>query len=429
MIVDLFLSIGILFSTYTQFRFAELPVGPGEILLSIWLLIRAFGMLNDRNIEISRTTKKIFLFWLLMVIALCVGTMRLYFIGENHVPSLVMHDFFAYVFAGCISVACVFQRYADFHFRRTARQLIFFGNVTLGIQLLQAFKWITLSFTNPWYYDRMRGWTHNSNQLAFQCLVLVFLAIHVADHTDSPGKKVAAYISTGLPICVGFLTKSDGFAICILITGALFFGKKLFDSIFVFRNDRGASQVWKTFYLLGMTLIALSAAPGVLDLSGYLSIDRQVISRREEGALQRDFGYRKALGKKALEKGIRDYFLGLGPGPHLTRINNLRHPGLEPTPSFEAHNTTLDIFLQGGILAVVNLAWVVGSAFISNIRYRRFALAILLIGMVGYGSTHFIIRYPIVWFILCLSLSPNVRNNNSADPLLLPQSSLNLRTA
>jgi hypothetical protein len=109
---------------------------------------------------------------------------------------------------------------------------------------------------------------------------------------------------------------------------------------------------------------------------------------------------------------------GLGPGPHLrtppslllvrmatlNRPKAVLHPDANGTPNFEAHNTTLDLFLQGGLLAVLSFFWLVAMALFSTYKARLAGLTTLLCGLFLFGMSALIIRHPIFWFTIALCL-------------------------
>jgi O-antigen ligase len=106
------------------------------------------------------------------------------------------------------------------------------------------------------------------------------------------------------------------------------------------------------------------------------------------------------LWAEALEKGMGAAMLGLGPGPHLTQ----KAWKLSPPAKFEAHNTPLDLFVQGGLLALLAIAGLYASLLLATTRAKLPALAALACASVVFSMFHFIIRHPIFWFgvVLCL---------------------------
>jgi hypothetical protein len=117
-------------------------------------------------------------------------------------------------------------------------------------------------------------------------------------------------------------------------------------------------------------------------------------------------------------RGIESGMLGLGPGPHLeippsivagrrdstNDPKHVEHPELGFVPNFEAHNTLLDLFIQGGLIAVLSLGWLMATALVVTRRAELDALTTLLCGLATFSIFHLIVRHPIFWFAISLCL-------------------------
>lgn len=118
-----------------------------------------------------------------------------------------------------------------------------------------------------------------------------------------------------------------------------------------------------------------------------------------------------------MEKGLKSGSLGLGPGPHLERPPVADRQFLQRP--FEAHNTVLDLYLQGGLLAVMALVWIVGAAMSFAWRAGFDALLVLGVSTIIFSMPHLIIRHPIVWFSLAFCLvagNPTALRRQLAEP-------------
>jgi len=121
---------------------------------------------------------------------------------------------------------------------------------------------------------------------------------------------------------------------------------------------------------------------------------------------------------RAMRRGIETGMLGLGPGPHLEIPSSIvagrrestndpkhvEHPELGFVPNFEAHNTLLDLFIQGGLIAVLSLGWLVATALVGTHRAELDALTTMLCGLVIFSIFHLIVRHPVFWFAISLCL-------------------------
>jgi len=107
------------------------------------------------------------------------------------------------------------------------------------------------------------------------------------------------------------------------------------------------------------------------------------------------------LWAEAFDKGIGAAMMGLGPGPHLTKAKAWKR---SPPVKFESHDTPLELFTRGGLLALLAIAWLYTSLILATLRAKLPALAALSCAVVVFSMFHFIIRHPIFWFgvVLCL---------------------------
>src|SRR5690606_14715403 len=106
------------------------------------------------------------------------------------------------------------------------------------------------------------------------------------------------------------------------------------------------------------------------------------------------------LWQEAIERGLYSGFIGLGPGPQLTSKSYKR----PPPDKFEAHNTPLDLFSQGGLLAIGAFFWLCLSTFRDAWRARLPGMAALVCGFATFSMFHFVVRHPFFWFgvVICL---------------------------
>jgi hypothetical protein len=122
--------------------------------------------------------------------------------------------------------------------------------------------------------------------------------------------------------------------------------------------------------------------------------------------------------RDALRRGVDSGMLGLGPGPHLDipfvliegRMGpsddpkDIEHPDISGIPNFEAHNTLLDLFTQCGLIGVLSVVWLFGISLLGTIRAKLDGLTTMLCGVAVFSIFHLIVRHPIFWFMVSLSL-------------------------
>lgn len=396
MVRDALLAAGVLASAFTQLRVDGTSIGPGEVCLAIWLVVT---FVSDVRVGggLSRNVRPLLGFWLLFGAALCIGSMTTFMLAETTSRAYLVHDCMAYAMLASLSILAVIQIDAPSRLRRTAAALVALGSLVLALQLAQAANVVTVPGVDVWYYDRLVGWSNNANQLGLLSLVVALLALHLAETSRSALHKVLALAGMVLPVVVGVMTKSDAFVFGLLIGGAAFMVSRLRCG-----ERTGLALGFAGWSLVLLVVPALTAAIIHLDHASVGASDRAVL----DAGLQRDVHYRTELVRAGVEKGIASGWLGLGPGPHLVRPTDLREPQWDALPNFEAHNTAVDLFLQGGLLAVAALGWFYVVAIWTAIAGRHVALASLLLGLAAFGLTHFIVRHPAVWLVVAMALTP-----------------------
>jgi hypothetical protein len=414
---DPLLVLGILLSTASQLRPANVPIGPGEVCLLAWMVPTLCHLMMQREFRFTPALSRMVIFWLLFGLAQSIGTLTGFVIGDVHDTSLFLHDVFAYPLLAAVSLLSVAGPDARPRLHRVAWLLVTMGSAILALQVAHVWGLISVGSLDPWYWDRVRGWSSNPNQLAFLCAVLWLLSLHLADVAVSAPVRIAAIATAILPIYVGRLTKSDTFALVLVASGLIFITLKLRSWLLHQPRPTFRSTVaWLA--LLALPLLVASIVP----LAHTLSVDAEALARNLAKGTEQDTEntaeVRFAIWKQAFDRGLESGMLGLGPGPHLPipesilegragssdDPKDIEHPADNGIPNFEAHNTPLDIFTQGGLLAVLSLYWLVGTAFLLTFRARLYGLTTLVSTLTIFTMFHLFVRPPIFWLAIALCL-------------------------
>jgi hypothetical protein len=396
MIPDSLLALGLLLATATQLRFGDTPFGPGEICLAVWLGLFLYRQAWRPAPTSNAALTGVAIFWLILIVAESIGAI----VGAATEPFFdtahIIHDVIAYSFL--FSVACIMAlELANEHCRRrVTRLLVLFGAAFLSLQVAYAYGLIPLPIpVDPWFYDRLRGWSNDPNQLGLVGALLTLISIHLAGSARAIAEMIAAAACAVVAFSVGVLTKSDSFTVGLLAAGAVFLAIQ--SSVWLATFKRGVTfrAALVSLALLGLPVLtvgALPLAPAVVDRVEAKS--DALYNEDNQGDL------RFHLWAEAYDKGMDAAMLGLGPGPHLTKTKSWKLP---PPAKFEAHNTPLDLFVQGGLLALLDIALLYASLLLATTRARLPALAALSCAFAVFSMFHFIIRHPIFWFgvVLC----------------------------
>jgi len=169
--------------------------------------------------------------------------------------------------------------------------------------------------------------------------------------------------------------------------------------------------------IIGFPVLLLSAAPLAYSLATQAEGIAKELSKDNGKDTASEANLRLNSWNDAIERGLESGMLGLGPGPHLqipailvaarqteNGPKNIEHPEANAAPNFEAHNTILDLFTQGGLIAVLSFVWLSGLAFIVTWKGRLAGLSTLLFGLGVFAIFHLIVRQPLFWFAISLCL-------------------------
>jgi hypothetical protein len=406
------LALGLLMSTASQFRPGASPVGVGEIFLVGWLLLMFYDQLTYRDRALTSALSILLGFWGAFTFAECVGFITGLALGNRADPQWLLHDIMAYPLVAVVS--CLLGLETAFRLGRITRLLAIFGSIALAIQIANAAGVVAIPTVDPWYWDRLRGWSANPNQLAFLCAALTLSSLHLADIAGDNIERLVAILCMILPFVVGRLTGSDTFTLMLLAAAALFLGAKLAMSLRMPGSQLQPRVACALILVIAIPLLAASTVPASLFMSTATGNVAMGLMKNGGKAAHEEADLRLELWKQALERGFSAGMAGLGPGPHLAipsslvkaraseagQPGNIQHPENNGAPNFEAHNTILDLFVQGGILADLSFFWLLGTAVSYSYRGRLAGLTTLLCGLTLFGMTNLIIRQPLFWFAI-----------------------------
>lgn len=402
MIRDAILAAGTVLAAASTSRLPGLPVGAGEVLLVLWLGLAAADLVLTRRATAGPAFRRLAGFWTIFALALGFGA----FLGIQFDPLVepvsMGHDAMAYVLMASIGCIALAQAGNALRMRRAAWFLTGFANLGLAFQIALGWNLVSAGGIDPWYWNRFRGWSENPNQLALYCAVFTAVAIHLGMTARSRGARIAGWAGAILPLVAGRLTKSDTFLLTML---------GLFSLLAALRLKAWLAEPVASVRRTAAMALLLVIPLGLASVMPYLWIDRSDASAlalslaKDQGgdATMQTANLRLELWRSAIVKGLESASFGFGPGPHLERPNI---PGLQTLPRpFEAHSTILDLFLQGGLVAVGAFLWLNISTLLLLFRTRLDALAALVCAVIIFGISHFILRHPILWFglVLCLA--------------------------
>ena len=429
MMREILLVLGLLMSTAFQLRPAGAKIGPGEACLLIWIVLTLGREVRRLGPPLTPVLSRLLLFWIVFAVAMCLGTMTGYAIGDVHDPHWFLHDTMAYIFVAVLSCLVVVELEAASRLQRTAWLLVGLGTTWLALQVAHGFGLVAIGDVDPWYWDRFRGWSETPNQLGLVSAIIGLLSLHLAEVASRISAKVAAIACTILAIVVGRLTKSDSFLLVLFAAGPIFVAFKLRTWLLSSHHTltlRSASACMAVVAIPATLVWVVPLGSSIMAAAGDFAKEmaKGESSDTEETARVRFWNW-----SAAMDRGIESGMLGLGPGPHLeippsilagrrnssTEPRNTNEPELTFAPNFEAHNTVLDLFTQGGLLVVASFVWLMGGTLLMTMRASLDALTTLLCGLALFGVFHLIVRHPMVWFaiVFCMVAAAETRRSRT----------------
>ncbi|MBO0756508.1 MAG: O-antigen ligase family protein [Bradyrhizobiaceae bacterium] len=417
MMLDTLLALGLLLSTATELRLPGVPIGPGEMFLVAWAVLMLFREADRLGSPLTPALARLLIFWLLFAVALSVGTLAGYAIGDTHDPKLFLHDVMAYPLLTAVSCLSVAGPHAAPRLHRVGWLLAGFGNASLALLVVIAWGWIHLAPIDPWYWDRLRGWSANPEQLALLCTVLALLALYLADSATRIGGRIAAVACAILPIYVGRLTKSDTLSLVLIAAGAIFVALKLRKWLLLVESKPTVRGTFAWIAILALPLLLISVIPLGSVIADQLENAARGLAKNNGENSQQEAELRFQIWREGISRGLESGTLGLGPGPHLEIPASLVSarksevlpkyvdtPEMNGMPNFEAHNTLVDLFIQGGLLAILSFLWIAATALLNTYKARLAGLTTMLCGVGAFGLANLIVRQPLFWFTIALCL-------------------------
>ena len=418
MLRNLLFSGGLLLTAATQLRVPGLPVGPGELMLFGWLALGV--LLGSASAQISRAGQApVSIFWAAFILSQSIG-MVVSFASELFFDTAsLIHDIGAYCFCLAITAMLVRELADEAHRRRIVQVIL---SVSLGgllLQLLQGLGLFSVPGTEPWYYNRLQGWSENPNMLGLLSAFIVLLSLFGIESATSRREILLSLVTGGVALLTGFMTRSDSFALSILVGGSLWLGMQTWTRLTMRGHSISSTMAALCFFSAPVFLLAAAPfAPAAM--SAVETYTTNMYDDNSQGET------RLNLWREAVGKGMESQLLGYGPGPHLTS-KSFKRP---PPDKFEAHNTFLDIFTQAGLVGVLAFVVLIGVTFASAIRAGMAPLVALASGLLIFSMFHFVIRQPIFWFglVLCLVESQSALRRKTAQsrggnfkPHMVPQ--------
>jgi O-Antigen ligase len=396
MIRDLLLALGLVLANATQLRLPGLPIGLGELFLFSWLGLTVAYEARKLNPQLNSGLFRLAIFWLVFAFAQSVGWFMGLIFEDFPDTSSAIHTAIAYVLMAALSCCAITLPDTWNRLRRVIWTVCFIGSVSVTVLLACAYGLVPLPRIEPWIWARLRGWSENPNQFAFLCTALALMSLHLAETAKRKTDQLVALALSLPPFVAGILTKSDSFILLAMIALPLL----LFSKLWIWLFSAGSRLTFRTT-LACISVLAIPAALVAVAPFAPTIINKAQTFASATMEQNNQAENRFKLWSEATQIGLEAKMLGLGPGPHLVN-KQWKRP---PPDKFEAHNTILDLFTQGGLIAAASFLLITSMAFFGSLRSGHIALAMLIFSLFVFSNFHFRGRDPVFWFTIALCLA------------------------
>lgn len=398
----LWLSTALLLTTATELRSARFPVGPGEIMLGMWMGGVALLVLVRGRVEVTPVLRATFCFWFAAFVLLSTGATVAYLHGVA--PPGASHDAMAFAFAACASLLYLARPGAEERTRFTLEVMMGLTICVLSFLFVYG-KYVSpdLGPVNLWYSTRFAGLSRNPNQLALLLCPIPFGAAYLYVHAR--GRLRRAWLLAWIPaaLVIGIQTRSDALTVSWL-AGAALTGFLVWLSA-LRRQGSSYLRILVVYGAVPLAVVALLAlyGPGLYGVA--VSQGSDLYAYNNQGSA------RLLLYGNGLRAIASSPLVGLGPGAFSGSLGPFGHS--------EAHNTFIDWGASTGGLGVAAFLSLVGFMALRAWRARAPILLVAIAAALVFSVFHYVMRHPVFWFYL-LSLGMLARPARAAAPVRAP---------
>lgn len=388
---------GVVLSTATKLRLSAFPVGPGEALLVLWLLIVVVRRLSRRLPPISHGSRWMVVYWIVCLVAMAAGLLVAEVVYSYRAPVMV-HDVAAYALVALFSVMLSSELEAGSALRLLRKYYVVVV-VVLGALLLVALRGGPM-VDQMWYSTRFSGWAKDPNQVAFQVAAAPFVLLHFA--TQEAGTRRWWLLALAiLAVVIGVYSGSDSL-LAAWPAAAVIGLVALYAQRFRRRGGTYWSGVIKSV-LLPATLVGVAVIAGPAIYNMLSSEASTVFNSMDQGAV------RVALWTHGLEAFMMSPLVGLGPGAHSGVFAALS--------GGEAHNSYIQWAANAGAVGLVSLVVLIGGLFRRTWARESHWLVMVVAGYAVLMLFHTALRHPSLWLTLAIlhSVTLNPRQPDKAQ--------------
>ncbi|MFD1020663.1 O-antigen ligase family protein [Thalassobacillus hwangdonensis] len=374
---------GIVLTNATQLRFAGLPIGPGELLLVVWMGVVFLQLRYQKALHIKDSLLLYWLLWGMLLFCFFWGTMiSLY---QQVWQSASYYNLLAYLFSLMI-ISCLSLSGIDI--KRVMKLVFYFTAIPISL-LVIAYQFS--SGLGPIWFGGVRfmGWSTNPNQLAFFLCMILFIGVYHFFESRSLMEKGMLIVLCGGVCFAGIETESDALKAAWASSFGVFLFLSWINQVMVKRSSYATGMLVKIILpLLVLFFLIFFGKSMFLEISSTI---QNVFSEGDQGE------DRVTLWINGILAVFTSPLFGLGPGTYSGIFG--------PFTGMEAHNTFIDLVTNAGMVGMVIYVIFMFIVYWRTILAKEWLLLSALIALSVYSMFHFVLRYPLYWLFLFFVLS------------------------
>jgi len=321
-----------LLTPFTALRFGVF--GIGEILVASALLMML--MLNNGSFLKTPALMPILQFWSLYLFIIALGFFynNLFLEHASGTIDSALFDFMAY-----LTIFFVVIILSDERLYIGTTPIIFYKIIFIMWSMVYSVLYVLSYFTNQIYGFPLRYYlffsplVENVHQAAMITSVMPFIMWHLATMVNNIFLRGWCLVSGFLFVLMALESGATKAIMAIVVGVVISFIYSLIKK-FTYRGDK---LVKVLFWFLIVLIVYVVVATYFNDI---IFIAEKFFHESDQSAVRENI---YAIG---FNHGFNSFIIGYGPGAHINYTGNYYS---------DAHNTTLTIFLQGGVMAVIIL--------------------------------------------------------------------------
>ncbi len=379
---QIWFALALVLTTATQLRWGGLPIGLGELMLVVWLIVAGLLIIQQKRVLLSSTLKLFLFFWSVVLILLFAGWLVGLFQGVADIRA-GSHNLLAYLFVCLITLTAITYWNSE--------QVITIGKLVLFFVVLALIPlWIYGQFFNEigslniWYGgSRFLGWAVDPNQTAILIVPLPFIALYYYRQSHNFIHKIIFLALLGSTIVLGIGTDSDSLKVAWVGAIVVYF--------ILILLARGKLTYLKVVTISAIILLLFSIGLFVFGTKIYASVEHMYY-------LGNQGPVRIALWANGIQATSNSPLVGFGPGAY---------SGVqEPFSGSECHNTFIDWMTNTGVAGFLILFFLLTFIFIKAITSsNNQEVVAVLTSLIIVSLFLYVIRHPVWWFYLLWTIS------------------------